>query len=43
MLVIHGVWAGGALRVWAEDSGYSPVVPARPDGALSFARPVPAW
>jgi len=41
MLVIHGIWAGGALRVWAEDSVYSPAVPGRPDGALSFARPHP--
>jgi SNF2 family DNA or RNA helicase len=21
MLVVHGIWAYGALRVWAEDSG----------------------
>src|SRR5215469_14858686 len=41
MLVIHGIWAGAALRVWAEDSGYSPAASARPDGALSFARPHP--
>jgi superfamily II DNA or RNA helicase len=41
MLVIHGIWAGGVLRVWAEDSGYAAAIPARPDGALSFARPHP--
>jgi len=41
MLVIHGIWADGALRVWAEDSGYPAAVRARRDGALSFARPHP--
>ncbi len=41
MLVIHGIWADGALRVWAEDSGCAAAVAARPDGALSFARPHP--
>src|SRR5215469_10593618 len=41
MLVIHGIWADGALRVWAEDSGYPAAAAARPDGALSFARPHP--
>ena len=41
MLVIHGIWAGGALRMWAEDSGCPAAASARPDGALSFARPHP--
>ncbi|MBO0837229.1 MAG: hypothetical protein J2P28_17210, partial [Actinobacteria bacterium] len=48
MLVIHGVWADDALRVWAEDSERPAARAGRPaareqrrDGALSFARPHP--
>src|SRR5215469_12823056 len=41
MLVIHGIWADGALRAWAEDAEHPAAVPARPDGALSFAKPHP--
>src|SRR5215831_15310488 len=41
MLVIHGIWADGALRVCAEDSGYPAAAAARSDGALNFARPHP--
>ncbi len=42
MLVIHGIWARGALCLWAEDSAL-PVVPPAPAGgrASRAARPHP--
>jgi SNF2 family DNA or RNA helicase len=42
VLVIHGIWAGGALQIWAEDSGlpsHAPAHPGRP--ARPTARPHP--
>jgi hypothetical protein len=40
MLVIHGVWADRALRVWAEDSG-QPAPPTRQGRAVAPLRPHP--
>jgi hypothetical protein len=41
MLVIHGVWAHGALCVWAEDSVRPAGGPARPAGTVTPLRPHP--
>jgi SNF2-related domain/SNF2 Helicase protein/Helicase conserved C-terminal domain len=41
MLVIHGVWAHGALRVWAEDSGQPATAPSRRDRTVAPLRPHP--
>jgi superfamily II DNA or RNA helicase len=41
MLVIHGVWAHGALCVWAEDSVQPATGPARPAGTVRPLRPHP--
>ncbi|MGH3305634.1 MAG: ATP-dependent helicase, partial [Streptosporangiaceae bacterium] len=41
MLVIHGVWAHGALRVWAEDSGLPAAVPSRQGRTVAPLRPHP--
>jgi superfamily II DNA or RNA helicase len=41
MLVIHGVWAHGALRVWAEDSVRPAAGPARLARTVTPLRPHP--
>jgi SNF2-related domain/SNF2 Helicase protein/Helicase conserved C-terminal domain len=41
MLVIHGVWAHGALCVWAEDSVQPVGGPARPARTVTPLRPHP--
>jgi hypothetical protein len=41
MLVIHGIWAHDALRVWAEDSGQPAAGPSRPRGTVTPLRPHP--
>jgi hypothetical protein len=42
MLVIHGIWAYGALQVWAEDSALPELAPPRGSGRPSRApRPHP--
>jgi hypothetical protein len=41
MLVIHGVWANGALRVWAEDSDQQAVGPTRQGRTVAPLRPHP--
>ena len=41
MLVIHGVWADGALRVWAEDSDQSAAVPSGRGRIVAPLRPHP--
>ncbi len=40
MLVVHGIWTHGALRVWAEDSRLPPQAPRRGRPPLA-ARPHP--
>jgi SNF2-related domain/SNF2 Helicase protein/Helicase conserved C-terminal domain len=41
MLVIHGVWAHGALRVWAEDPGQPAVAPSGRRRTVAPLRPHP--
>ncbi len=41
MLVIHGIWAYGALQVWAEDSGLPPQAPPRGGRPSRAPRPHP--
>jgi hypothetical protein len=41
MLVVHGVWAYGALHAWAEDSGLPPKAPAAPGHPPRAPRPHP--
>ena len=41
MLVIHGVWAYGALQVWAEDSALPAHAPPRPGRPSRAPRPHP--
>jgi len=41
MLVIHGLWAYGALQVWAEDSGLPPQAPPRSGRPSRAPRPHP--
>ncbi len=41
MLVVHGIWAYGALQVWAEDSGLAPAGPAAPRTAAAGGAPAP--
>jgi SNF2-related domain/SNF2 Helicase protein/Helicase conserved C-terminal domain len=38
MLVIHGIWARGALCLWAEDARLPPRTPEPPDGAPAGRR-----
>ena len=41
MLVIHGIWAYGALSLWAEDSAGPASVPPRPGRPSRAPRPHP--
>ncbi|MGH3211201.1 MAG: hypothetical protein ACRDNO_25925, partial [Trebonia sp.] len=41
MLVIHGIWAYGALQVWAEDSGLPAQAPPRAGRPSRAPRPHP--
>ncbi|MCW2936619.1 MAG: ATP-dependent helicase, partial [Actinomycetia bacterium] len=41
MLVIHGIWAYGALHVWAEDSLLPVQAPRRPGRPSRAPRPHP--
>jgi SNF2 family DNA or RNA helicase len=41
MLVIHGIWAYGALSLWAEDPDGPAVAPPRPGRASRAPRPHP--
>ena len=41
MLVIHGIWAYGALSLWAEDSVGPVSVPPRPGRPSRAPRPHP--
>jgi hypothetical protein len=41
MLVIHGIWAYGALHVWAEDPGRPAAGPPRPGRPSRAPRPHP--
>jgi SNF2 family DNA or RNA helicase len=41
VLVIHGIWAYGALHVWAEDSGLPAKAPPRPGRPSRAPRPHP--
>src|ERR1700743_1975559 len=41
MLVVHGIWARGALRVWAEDPGLPAQAPPRRGRPPRAARPHP--
>ncbi|HTW04906.1 MAG TPA: DEAD/DEAH box helicase [Streptosporangiaceae bacterium] len=41
MLVIHGIWAYGALSLWAEDSGRPAAAPARAGRPSRAPRPHP--
>ena len=41
MLAIHGIWAHGALSLWAEDSGQSAPVPSRQGRSGRIPRPHP--
>jgi SNF2 family DNA or RNA helicase len=41
MLVIHGIWAYGALSLWAEDSGGPASLPPRPGRPSRAPRPHP--
>ena len=41
MLVVHGIWAYGALGLWAEDPGGPATAPPRPGRASRAPRPHP--
>ena len=41
MLTIHGIWAYGALGLWAEDPDGPAVAPPRPGRASRVPRPHP--
>jgi SNF2 family DNA or RNA helicase len=41
MLVVHGIWAYGALQVWAEDSGLPAAAPPRAGRPSRAPRPHP--
>jgi SNF2 family DNA or RNA helicase len=41
MLVLHGIWGDGALRLWAEDSGRPAGAPPRPGRPSRTPRPHP--
>ncbi len=41
MLVVHGIWAYGALQVWAEDSGLPAQAPPRRGRPSRAPRPHP--
>ena len=41
MLVIHGIWAYGALALWAEDADGTAIAPPRPGRASRAPRPHP--
>ena len=41
MQVIHGIWAYGALWLWAEDSGLAAQAPRRPGHPSRAPRPHP--
>ncbi len=41
MRVIHGIWAYGALWLWAEDSGLPATAPRRPGHPAAAPRPHP--
>ncbi|HEX3515229.1 MAG TPA: ATP-dependent helicase, partial [Trebonia sp.] len=41
MLVVHGIWAYGALQIWAEDSGLPAQAPPRAGRPSRAPRPHP--
>jgi SNF2 family DNA or RNA helicase len=41
LFVVHGIWANGALCLWAEDSQLAPISPSRPGRPSRTPRPHP--